>query len=63
MDPQQQEMLFKLKASSTYGTNNERGIGLGLLLCKEFTDLQGGKIWFESKIGEGTTFYLAFPLK
>ncbi|MES2418095.1 MAG: HAMP domain-containing sensor histidine kinase [Bacteroidota bacterium] len=59
---EQQEKLFKLKASSTYGTNNEKGIGLGLLLCKEFTELQNGKIWFESNAGEGSTFYLSFKL-
>ncbi len=55
-----QNSLFKLTASSTYGTNNERGIGIGLLLCKEFTDLQGGEIWFESQEGIGSTFYLSF---
>lgn len=60
MDPKLQNSLFKLTASSTYGTNNERGIGIGLLLCKEFTDMQGGKIWFESKEGSGSTFYLSF---
>ncbi|RZL50957.1 MAG: HAMP domain-containing histidine kinase [Pedobacter sp.] len=58
----QQEKIFKLKATSTYGTNNERGIGLGLMLCKEFTELQGGKIWFESKPGHGSTFFLSFDL-
>ncbi len=62
IDPEQQEKLFQLNAASTYGTNNERGVGVGLLLCKEFTDLQGGKIWFESKLGEGSSFYLSFKL-
>ena len=60
MNPELQNSLFKLTASSTYGTNNERGIGIGLLLCKDFTDMQGGKIWFESKEGSGSTFYLSF---
>lgn len=58
----QQETLFKLNASSTYGTNKERGIGLGLLLCKEFTELQGGEIWFESTPGKGSSFFIAFNL-
>lgn len=58
----QQASLFKLAASSTFGTNNERGIGVGLLLCKEFTDLQGGKIWFKSQEGKGSMFYLSFKL-
>jgi two-component system sensor histidine kinase/response regulator len=62
IDKIQQSKLFQLKAASTFGTNNERGVGVGLILCKEFTELQGGEIWFESKIGEGSTFYLSFSL-
>jgi two-component system sensor histidine kinase/response regulator len=62
IDQLQQEKLFQFKASSTYGTNAEKGIGLGLLLCKEFTLLQGGEIWFESTLGKGSTFYLSFKL-
>jgi two-component system sensor histidine kinase/response regulator len=62
IDEVQQSKLFQLKAASTFGTNNERGVGVGLILCKEFTELQGGDIWFESKIGEGSTFYLSFML-
>ncbi len=45
---------------STYGTNHEKGSGLGLLLCKEFVEINGGKIWVESKLGEGTTFTVSF---
>lgn len=59
---EQQSKLFKLKASSTYGTNKEKGIGLGLLLCKEFTDLQGGTISFEPNADKGSVFKLAFSL-
>ncbi len=62
IETKQQEQLFKLKASSTFGTHNEKGIGLGLLLCKEYTDLQDGKIWFESRVNEGSTFFLSFKL-
>lgn len=57
-----QENLFQLNASATYGTNNEKGIGLGLLLCKEFTEQQQGKIWFESKVDKGSVFYVSFEL-
>jgi len=62
INEEQKKNLFKLKASATYGTNNERGIGLGLLLCKEFIELQGGDISFESKAGEGSVFSLWFKL-
>jgi signal transduction histidine kinase len=54
--------IFTLKTSSTYGTNNEKGVGLGLVLCKEFTELQGGRIWFESEEGVGTTFWLSLQM-
>ncbi|RZL44441.1 MAG: HAMP domain-containing histidine kinase [Pedobacter sp.] len=58
----EQEKLFALKASSTYGTNNEKGVGLGLMLCKEFTELQGGKIWYKPNPDQGSSFYLSFKL-
>lgn len=55
--------LFKLKALSTFGTNNEKGVGLGLLLCKEFAELQGGEIWYEANDeGEGSCFIVSFKL-
>lgn len=53
--------LFKLNAASTYGTNNEKGVGLGLILCREYTEMQNGKISFNSVPGNGTTFTLEFP--
>lgn len=51
--------IFTLKSASTYGTNNEKGVGLGLKLAKTYTELQNGSIWFESIEGEGTTFFLS----
>ena len=59
---EKKESLFSIGAVSTYGTNNEKGVGLGLLLCKEFTEMQGGSISFNSKLGEGSQFCLTFPL-
>jgi len=57
-----QGSIFSLKAASTFGTKNEKGVGLGLVLCKEYIALQGGKISFKSTPGIGTTFYLSFKL-
>jgi PAS domain S-box-containing protein len=55
--------LFRLDVSySTKGTENESGTGLGLILCKDLVERQGGKIWIESKINEGSTFYFTIPL-
>jgi signal transduction histidine kinase len=55
--------LFKIDANlSTRGTDNEKGTGLGLLLCKEFADKHNGKLWVESEEGKGSTFKLLLPL-
>jgi signal transduction histidine kinase len=46
----------------TYGTANEKGVGLGLPLCKEFMERQGGSIYAESIPGEGSRFSIQIPL-
>jgi two-component system, sensor histidine kinase and response regulator len=60
--PEKQSEIFSLTAQSTYGTENEKGLGLGLLLCKEFIAAQSGRIWFESSPGSGTAFFISIPL-
>ena len=48
--------LFQIdRRSSQEGTNNEKGAGLGLILCKEFVENNGGEIWVESDGKNGTT--------
>jgi signal transduction histidine kinase len=56
------EKIFRIEQSySTPGTNKEKGTGLGLILCKEFVEKHGGKIWVESEEGTGSTFYFTLP--
>ncbi len=45
------------------GTANEDGTGLGLKFCKEFMELNNGKIWVESKQGSGSRFYISIPVE
>jgi signal transduction histidine kinase len=59
----QQAILFNRFARADNA--RERGItgtGLGLYLCRELTELQGGRLWFTSEEGSGSTFYLTLPL-
>lgn len=48
--------------SSSTGTSGERGVGLGLTLCREFVQLNGGELWFDSIPSKGSTFYFSLPL-
>lgn len=60
--PEQQSNIFDMsQILPTEGTNQEKGSGLGLLLCKEFVEIHGGKIWFTSEWGKGSDFRFNLP--
>jgi len=57
------DRLFHIEfKQSTMGTNKEHGSGLGLIICKEFIEKNGGRIWVESEINKGSKFYFTVPL-
>ena len=40
-----------------------KGAGLGLLVCRRLVEAHGGRIWVESEVGKGSTFYVALPIE
>lgn len=62
--PENINTLFNVsEKTSTHGTEGETGTGLGLVLCKEFVELQKGSIRVESEVGKGTSVYFTIPAK
>jgi len=62
ISPEVIDQLFQIgKDISTNGTNNEKGTGLGLILCKEFIERNGGSISVKSKVNKGSEFIIVLP--
>jgi PAS domain S-box-containing protein len=56
------DKIFRIDTQhTTLGTDDEKGTGLGLIICKELVEKNGGKIWIESEIDNGTKFFLTLP--
>lgn len=64
MDENTRIKLFRINEKiSILGTEQERGTGIGLLLCKEFVEKHGGRIWIESEVNKGSNFKFTIPSK
>ncbi len=62
ISPANMQKLFRIDVQhTTAGTANERGTGLGLLICQEMVEKNGGHIWVESELGVGTTIKFTVP--
>ena len=57
------KLFQKFTSFTNVGTKGEKGTGLGLAICKNFIEAHGGKLWVNSILGKGTTFYFTLPKK
>ena len=56
--------LFSIhEKTNRTGTNGEHSTGLGLIICKDLIEKNGGTIWAESEVGNGSTFYVKLPVR
>ena len=61
--PEENEHIFETYRQFSAGKNAiHKGTGLGLAICKKIVEAHGGRIWVESKVGKGTTFFFSLPV-
>lgn len=61
--PEDQPLVFQAFKQAQHDLRNITGTGLGLPICKHFVEAHGGKLWLESEIGVGSTFYVTLPIE
>lgn len=62
ISPEDQAKIFQQYFRTEMSKSQASGTGLGLNITKNLIEMQGGKIWFESEVGKGTTFHVTIPL-
>jgi signal transduction histidine kinase len=60
--PEDQAKIFQQYFRTEISKSQATGTGLGLNITKNLVEMQGGKIWFDSEVGNGTTFHISIPL-
>ncbi len=58
----QRQLVFESFKQAKHDLSDTPGTGLGMPISKAFVEAHGGRIWFESEVGAGTTFYVTFPV-
>ena len=61
--PEDQEAVFEEFRQVGKGDKRAEGTGLGLALCRKFTELHEGRIWVKSRVGQGSTFTFTLPVR
>lgn len=62
MEQEKADKVFSNQITSTKGTKGEQGVGLGLMLVKDFVEKNKGRVWVKSEKGVGTSFFFTLPV-